>query len=134
MSSCINIKLEQYHSDVFINYKIKSYDNVEWIVEISNNTQQKDLFTINGLDNLMDLIMLSKDTLSTITLSIILDTKITLFTERYIVVRELYLKQVFEIYMAMDINKKKRELQVLKLNMTSHKPSNVTNEIIKCLL
>jgi hypothetical protein len=131
MSPFINIKLQDYHSDVFINYKIISYDDIEWFIEISNDTLEKDTITIHGLDNLKDLIILAKETLSTISLSIVLDNDIVLFTERYVIIRENYLHHVFEIYKSMNINIKKRKLQVLKSNVGS---SNVTNEIIKCLL
>lgn len=135
MIATIRIRLENYTLPTFVQYDIYSYNHTEWFIKIHNNLQEQDTFTIMGIENIKKLLLLSKETLSIMFVSIILDSGLKLFSERCIIIRDICLDDVFNIYKSMDLGKKSKELNIQNENLRKlylkQIPSQVKKEIIK---
>jgi hypothetical protein len=130
----ICIKLSNFSLLTFTHFDIYSYNHTEWFINVTNNLNQKDNFTINGIDNLKSLILLCKTEL-VMFISIELTSGFVLFNERCIINRELCLTSSFNIYISMDICKKSREIYLqnerLRKQYLKPIPQQVKTEIIK---
>ena len=110
MVSSIIITFQDYTLPKFIKYKITSYDNNEWYVNISDDTNKQDHFTINGVKNLKSLLLLNSDTIRVMLTNIVLSNGFVIFNERHIIQYKEIITDLFDIYMAMDVSKRRQEL------------------------